>query len=67
MKKIALLTIFFIGGLTLFAEVTPSKKYTDKDVNFLLDSLSKVYHVKVTSIVEESSNVIKNIYPILKK
>jgi hypothetical protein len=59
MKKIALLNIFFIGVLTSFAQVTPPKKNIDKDVNLLLDSLSKVYHVRVTSIVEESSNDIK--------
>lgn len=59
MKKIALLSIFFIGGLTSFAQVTPQKKDIDKDVNVLLDSLSEVYHVRVTSIMEESSCGIK--------
>lgn len=47
MKKLLLLTVLLIGSLSFSQKKT---KDIDKDVNSLLDSLSKVYKVKVTSI-----------------
>ena len=58
MKKIFLLAALLIGTLTSFAQnKTKTKtKDIDKDANVLLDSLSKVYHVRVNSIMVETYN-----------
>ena len=54
MKKLLLL-LFLIGTLTSVAQVKsksePKEKDIDRDINVLLDSLSKVYKVKVGGVV----------------
>jgi hypothetical protein len=47
MKKLLLLFVLCVGTLSFGQTKT---KDIDKDVNQLLDSLSKVYRVKVTSV-----------------
>ena len=49
MKKLFLLFVLLIGTLS-FGQTKPNPKDIDKDVKVFLDSLSKVYHVKVTSV-----------------
>lgn len=56
MKKIFLLATLLIGTLTSFAQNKTKTKDIDKDANVLLDSLSKVYHVRVNSIMVETYN-----------
>ena len=56
MKKIFLLATLLIGTLTSFAQNKTKPKDIDKDANVLLDSLSKVYHVRVNSIMVETYN-----------
>jgi len=56
MKKIFLLAALLIGTLTSFAQNKTKTKDIDKDANVLLDSLSKVYHVRVNSIMVETYN-----------
>jgi hypothetical protein len=58
MKKLFLLSVLLIGTLS-FGQTKPKekqKKDIDKEVNVSLDSLSKVYKVKVCSIFIESYN-----------
>ena len=55
MKKLFLLSLLFVGTLS-FSQTKPKTKDIDKEANVLLDSLSKVYKVKVQSIMEESYN-----------
>lgn len=55
MKKLFLLSLLFVGTLS-FSQTKPKEKDIDKESNVLLDSLSKVYKVKVQSIMEESYN-----------
>ncbi len=59
MKKILLLAALFIGTLNSFAQNKTKTKDIDKDANVLLDSLSKVYHVRVNSIMVETYNGLK--------
>ncbi len=49
MKKLFLLLLLLVGTLS-FSQTKPKTKDIDKDVKVFLDSLSKVYHVKVTSV-----------------
>ena len=53
MKKLFLLTLLLVGTLT-FGQTKPKTKDIDKDINVLLDSLSKVYKVKVGSVVVDN-------------
>ena len=55
MKKLFLLSLLFVGTLS-FSQTKPKTKDIDKEANVLLDSLSKVYKVKVQSIMEETYN-----------
>ena len=59
MKKLLLL-LFLIGTLTSVAQVKsksePKEKDIDRDINVLLDSLSKVYKKKVFSIMKITEN-----------
>lgn len=59
MKKLLLL-LFLIGTLTSVAQVKsksePKEKDIDRDINVLLDSLSKVYKKKVFSIMKITKN-----------
>lgn len=55
MKKLFLLLLLFVGTLS-FSQTKPKEKDIDKESNVLLDSLSKVYKVKVQSIMEEYYN-----------
>ena len=59
MKKLLLL-LFIIGTLTSVAQVKsksePKEKDIDRDINVLLDSLSKVYKKKVFSIMKITEN-----------
>lgn len=55
MKKLFLLSLLLIGTLS-FSQTKPKEKDIDKEANVLLDSLSKVYKVKVQSIMEETYN-----------
>jgi hypothetical protein len=56
MKKLFLLSALLIGTLTFGQTKT---KDIDKDVNVLLDSLSKVYHMRVGSIVVKTINCVR--------
>jgi uncharacterized protein YxeA len=53
MKKILVTVLLLIGVLT-FAQTKPKTKDIDKDANVLLDSLSRVYKVRVNSIFVET-------------
>jgi hypothetical protein len=55
MKKLFLLSVLLVGTLS-FSQTKPKEKDIDKEANVLLDSLSKVYKVKVQSIMEETYN-----------
>ena len=55
MKKLFLLSLLLVGTLS-FSQTKPKQKDIDKEANVLLDSLSKVYKVKVQSIMEETYN-----------
>ena len=55
MKKLLLL-IFLMVSLLSFSQTKPKTKDIDKDANVLLDSLSKVYKLRVNSIFIESYN-----------
>ena len=50
MKKIFLLLLLIIS-LSSFAQDTLKPKNIDKGINVLLDSLSKVYRVKVGAVI----------------
>ena len=52
MKKLFLLSLLLVGTLS-FSQTKPKTKDIDKDINVLLDSLSKVYKVKVGSVIVE--------------
>ena len=61
MKKLFLLSVLLVGTLT-FGQTKPKEKDIDKESNVLLDSLSKVYKVKVQSIMEEYYNGVTTTY-----
>ena len=50
MKKLFLLSLLLIGTVS-FGQTKPKEKDIDRDINVLLDSLSKVYKVKVGGVV----------------
>jgi len=50
MKKLFVLLILLVGALS-FSQTKPKTKDIDRDINVLLDSLSKVYKVKVGGVV----------------
>lgn len=58
MKKYIFISTFLIGTLTSFGQVKAKKKDIDKDSNVVMDSLSKVYKVKVQSYMVETYNGI---------
>ena len=58
MKKYIFISTFLIGTLTSFGQVKPKKKDIDKESNVVIDSLSKVYKVKVQSYMVETYNGI---------
>jgi hypothetical protein len=53
MKKIFVIVLLLIGTST-FSQTKPKTKDIDKDANVLLDSLSRVYKVRVNSIFVET-------------
>jgi len=55
MKKLFLLSVLLIGTLS-FGQTKPKEKDIDKEANVYLDSLSKVYKVKICSIKVERLN-----------
>ena len=55
MKKLFLLSVLLIGSLS-FGQTKPKTKDVDKEANVYLDSLSKVYKVKICSIKVERLN-----------
>ena len=55
MKKL-FITLLLLIGTSSFSQTNPKTKDIDKDANVLLDSLSKVYKVRVNSIFIESYN-----------
>lgn len=55
MKKL-FITLLLLIGISSFSQTNPKTKDIDKDANVLLDSLSKVYKVRVNSIFIESYN-----------
>jgi hypothetical protein len=60
MKKLIILSALFIGIIS-FGQTPPKKKPQkdiDKEANRVLDSLSKVYKVKICSIKKERLNGI---------
>jgi hypothetical protein len=61
MKKLFLLSLLLVGTLS-FSQTKPKEKDIDKESNVLLDSLSKVYKVKVQSIMEEYYNGVTTTY-----
>lgn len=50
MNKLFIYLLFLIA-LNSFAQDNPNTKNIDKDINVRLDSLSKIYYVKVGSII----------------
>jgi hypothetical protein len=50
MKKIIITLLLLISVLS-FSQNNPKTKDIDRDINVLLDSLSKVYKVKVGSVI----------------
>jgi hypothetical protein len=66
MKKLFLLSLLLIGTLTSVAQVKPKSKPKVKDVdeesNVVIDSLSKVYKVKVQSYMIETYNGVTTKY-----
>jgi len=61
MKKLFLLSLLLVGTLS-FGQTKPKEKDIDKESNVLLDSLSKVYKVKVQSVMEETYNGVTTTY-----
>ena len=59
MKKLIFFSTFLIGTLTSFGQVKAKEKDIDKESNVVIDSLSKVYKVKVQSYMVETYNGIK--------
>ena len=59
MKKSFLIYLFFFGAIASFSQIRPKTKDIDKDANVLLDSLSKVYHMRVNSILIETQNGVR--------
>jgi hypothetical protein len=55
MKKLFLLLLLLVGTLS-FGQTKPKIKDIDRDINVLLDSLSKVYKKKVFSIMKITKN-----------
>ena len=55
MKKLFVILLLLTGTLS-YSQTKPKTKDIDKDANVLLDSLSKVYKVRVNSIFIESYN-----------
>jgi hypothetical protein len=55
MKKLFLLSLLLVGTLS-FGQTKPKIKDIDRDINVLLDSLSKVYKKKVFSIMKITKN-----------
>ena len=55
MKKLFLLSLLLIGTVS-FGQTKPKEKDIDRDINVLLDSLSKVYKKKVFSIMKITKN-----------
>jgi hypothetical protein len=64
MKKLLLLLVFLIGTLTSVAQVKPKPKVKniDEESNVVMDSLSKVYKVKVQSYMIETYNGVTTKY-----
>lgn len=66
MKKLLLLLLFLIGTLTSVAQVKskskPKVKDVDEESNVVMDSLSKVYKVKVQSYMIETYNGVTTKY-----
>jgi hypothetical protein len=58
MKKLIFISVFLIGTLISFGQVKPKKKDIDKEANVVIDSLSKVYKVKVQSYMVKTYNGI---------
>lgn len=58
MKKLFLLSVLLIGTVS-FGQTKPKTKDIDKSANVLLDSLSRVYKVKIFSILVETNNGIQ--------
>ena len=59
MKKLIFFSTFLIGTLTSFGQVKAKEKDIDKESNVVIDSLSKVYKVKVQSYMVKTYNGIK--------
>jgi preprotein translocase subunit YajC len=58
MKKLLVTLLLLIGGFS-FAQTKPKTKDIDKNANVLLDSLSRVYKVKILSILVETDNGVQ--------
>ena len=58
MKKYIFISTFLIGTLISFGQVKAKEKDIDKESNVVIDSLSKVYKVKVQSYMVETYNGI---------
>jgi hypothetical protein len=59
MKKLIFISTLLFGILTSFGQVQAKKKDIDKDANVLMDSLSKVHHVRVLSIMVVTQNDVR--------
>lgn len=53
MKKLLLLVLLMVSLLS-FSQDNPKAKNIDKNINVLLDSLSKVYRVKVGAVIVDN-------------
>ena len=54
MKKIFILSVILMGTVATFGQEKSKVKDIDVDINVKLDSLSKIYHVKVGAIIVET-------------
>jgi hypothetical protein len=61
MKKLFLLSLLLVGTLS-FGQTKPKEKDIDKESNVVIDSLSKVYKVKVQSYMVETYNGVTTTY-----
>ena len=54
MKNLFVLLLLIIGALSSSAQDNPKTKNIDRNINVLLDSLSKVYRVKVGAVIVDN-------------
>lgn len=63
MKNLFFISFFLFVSMMSFSQIhqKETNSETEKDINIRLDSLSKVYHVRVVNYSEKSNNGIRTI------